>query len=224
MTRDGQTARDYGYKPVKEPAVDYVGPQAVSLKVHRPHNRRVLVGELPLDVLPLIAVDPGGVTGWSLLVLKRKVLGQDVFSHPLEMILRTKVQWSHGQINCKDDEDYGIFQLRKVIDEWPSAAIVFESFYVRQMGADLSPVRVTSVVHHHLWHHGREMVMQQPSMAKRISNDRLKALGCYSSRGGLEHARDADRHIIMFLRRILDNGEALKSVAWPHIYQNLKRA
>jgi hypothetical protein len=185
-------------------SVDYVGPQPISLRMSRPSPQKKV--DLPTEILPIIAVDPGGMTGWSLLVLRANVLGKEIFSHPLEMILRSKVSWNHGEINCLDDENYGVYQLCKLVDEWPSAVVVFEGFFVRQIAADLSPVRITAAVQYHLWTHGRGIIMQQASMAKRISNERLKLLGCYTSSGGLQHARDADRHVVMFVRRCMKDG------------------
>lgn len=160
--------------------------------------------------LSIIAVDPGGVTGWSLICLP-----YNSFEHDLPWILENKLLWVHGQIDCKKDLDAGVFWLRKLVDGWPSAAIVFESFFIRQMAVDLAPIEVISVVRHHLWMRQRKMHMQQPSMAKRLDNDRLKLLGVYTSDGGLQHARDADRHALMVIRRCLDkNGSKLRKELW----------
>lgn len=167
--------------------------------------------------LTIIAVDPGGVSGWSRLTFPKKIGNQDFWLSPMDKIL-SQCLWVHGQIDCKDIE-YGAYQLRKLVDETPDAAIVFESFFIRQMAVDLSPIELISVVRHHLWMKGRVMHMQQPAMAKSLTNDRLKTFGVYTSEGGLQHARDADRHALMMLRRCMDkNGPKMRKVLWPHVF------
>jgi hypothetical protein len=173
-------------------------------------------------VVPIIGIDPGGVTGWSLLVLPRKAIGRP---RAFDSILREKIEWIHGQIDCREREDEGAFQLRKLIDQWPTAAIVVEDFILRagrqEKSRDLlSPVRITAKIEHHLWLNDRKMFLQQPSLAKRLDNERLKTLGVYTSKGGMQHARDADRHVLMFLRRCLDGtkGVALQQDSWPHLF------
>jgi hypothetical protein len=200
---------------------DYFGPHNVSLNAELPKPK-------PLNrtgaIVPILGIDPGGVTGWSLIALPRKVLQQPVFKQPMEMILREKVEWMHGQVDCRGKEDEGAYQLRKLIDQWPTAAVVVEDFILRagrqEKSRDLlSPVRITAKIEHHLWLNNRKMFLQQPSLAKRLTDDRLKHMGVYTRQGGMQHARDADRHVLMFIRRCMDTkGVALQQDSWPHIF------
>ena len=169
--------------------------------------------------LPVLAVDPGGVSGWSLLQIPRMLKGLSIFDYPYETIIGISSKtWVHGQVDCKNI-DQGALILRNLCDEYPHAAVVFESFFIRQMAVDLAPVELISVVRHHLWMKNRIMHMQQPALAKSLNDERLKYAKVYTSQGGLEHARDADRHALMMLRRCLDkNGPDQRKKLWPHIF------
>jgi hypothetical protein len=189
----------------------FVGPQRIALREYRPGFKGK---DLSVHTLPILAVDPGGTTGWSLLSVRRKAFEAGNLGH----ILSTKHVWYHGQVDCVTNEHLGIYQICKMMDDWPSAAIVLESFYVRQMAVDLSPVRIIGACTQHAWVQGRKVIEQQASMAKRLNNSRLKDLGVYTSDGGLDHARDADRHALMCLRRAIMD-EKMRRKAWPHIYK-----
>lgn len=128
------------------------------------------------------------------------------------------MNWWHGQIDCHD-ENLGCHQLKSIIDRWPSAVIVFEGFSVRQLAVDLSPVSITARIEDHLWNHhaGKEIFKQTAAQAKTTAtNDRLKAWGVYTADGGLNHARDADRHALLFIRRCMQgkNSQELRERAW----------
>lgn len=179
-----------------------------------------------LDVLPILGLDPGVTTGWSLLVLPRFVKGTEFFSVPFDIGLESKFIWTHGEIDCLD-EDLGVFALHKLCNIYPSAAVVVEDFILRDFRREksrnlLSPVRVTAKLEHYLWRTNRKMLLQQPSLAKTtVTDDRLKLWGCYVSKGGQQHARDADRHVLTFLRRCYGaQGFSIRSIGWPHIYNN----
>lgn len=204
---------------------DYLGPNWLQLSQKgNPFGRGKAV-DLPTDVMPILAFDPGGTTGWSLLVLPKRWGTSISLSMPQDVILRSKVRWHHGQIDCSINEDSGVHHLIKLIDEWPSAAIVVEDFILRphrnEMSRELlSPVRITAKIEHHLWKNRRKMWLQTPAQAKTVGSDeRLKAWGVYTREGGLQHARDADRHVMLFLRRCMGNkGIATRNVAWPHLF------
>ncbi|AYN58040.1 resolvase [Mycobacterium phage Fowlmouth] len=196
-------------------------PKGVVLTADPP---KVPIFKISRDNLSMIALDPGGVTGWSHIIFPAKVGGVDIFSLPIEVLLKNKIQWLHGQVDCRMDEDLGVHILRKCLfsHKWHSA-IVFEDFQLRTLAADLSPVTITAKLEHHLWLQGRRInYKQMPSMAKRMSNERLEGLEVYTSRGGMQHARDADRHIIMTIRRCMEGGEkgrTMKRKLWPHVYK-----
>lgn len=196
----------------------YVGPQRLSLRTYQPNRSREK--DLPTSSLPIFAVDPGGTTGWSLLVLPESLNGTSIFKFNQETILANKLNWWHGQINCYDI-DLGIYQLLKIIKKWPSAAVVMESFNIRQMAVDLSPVKISATIRYELWLKNQEMFEQSPGQAKTTAtDDRLRTWGAYTSEGGLQHARDADRHAILFMRRCMTKGgNNIQQRAWPHIYE-----
>ena len=182
--------------------------------------------DLPTDILPILAFDPGGTTGWSLIVLPKLWGTKSVFLWPQDLILRNRIRWHHGEFDCIVNEDNAVANMIKLIDEWPSAAVVVEDFILRsnrnEMSRELlSPVRITAKIEHHLWKNKRKMWLQMPSQAKTVSSDeRLKAWGVYTSEGGLQHARDADRHVMLFIRRCMGNkGLATRNVAWEHLFE-----
>lgn len=204
---------------------EYLGPKwyRISQSGNRPKPRGVET--LPNDIVPILAFDPGGTTGWSLLVLPKNWGTQCIFGWAQDHILRNKVLWHHGQFDCLTDEDNAVYCMMKLIDEWPSAAIVVEDFILRQnrqeMSRDLlSPVRITAKLEHELWKRRRKMWLQTPAQAKSlVTDERLKHWGTYTSEGGLQHARDADRHVLLFLRRCMGGkGTATRNVGWPHLF------
>ena len=199
---------------------NYVGPTNVSLKVTRPVPwKRRNAEPLPMDAVPILAVDPGGTTGWSLLVLPKTFMGESIWTYNQETLLKHKIEWQHGEIDCLKDELLGTYNLKQLIDSWPSAIVVMEGFQLRQMAVDLAPVRIIARIEDHLWRNGRPMVTQMPAMKATVNDQRLKLWNVYTSAGGLQHARDADRHALVFMRRCLERkGIELRSAAWPHLY------
>lgn len=198
----------------------YVGPAELKLRAkwHRAPSKTV---ELPQNSLPILAIDPGGTTGWSLMVLRRNHDGKEVLTEGnQDLALKTKIKWWHGEIDCIKNLHVGMATLEKILDDWPSAAIVAESFFIRQRAVDLSPVKVLAILEDYAWHQRREVFYQQASQAKTTAtDDRLREWGCYTREGGLGHARDADRHALLFMRRCFGaQGESLRERAWPHIY------
>jgi hypothetical protein len=211
-------------------AVVYRGPTKVDLVPYRPSKlgSQRKNKEVPRDILPILGIDPGGKTGWSLLVLRRAWCGKDIFELAPDVMLEHKIKWDHGEISCPGNEDLAAYQIMRLIEDWPSAAIVMEDFILRanrhEMNRDLlAPVRIIAKVEHHCWRVGRKMFLQQPSFAKTtVTDERLRLWNCYTSEGGLGHARDADRHVLTFMRRCMDkkSGRTIKPVAWQHIYGN----
>lgn len=205
---------------------EYLGPiwYRISQSGNRPKPKAV--EELPKDVVPILAFDPGGTTGWSLLVLPKLWGTQNIFGWPQDHILRNKVLWHHGQFDCLVDENNAVYCMMQLINKWPSAAIVCEDFILRanrhEMSRELlSPVRITAMLEYELWRKRRKIWLQAPSQAKTlVTDERLKGWGVYTREGGLQHARDADRHALLFLRRCMGaRGTATRNVAWPHLYE-----
>lgn len=165
----------------------------------------------------IVALDPGGTTGWSVMSVY-----PDALADPDVSVLKSMTHTAHGQIGGNENQQ--AVALGELIAAWPGCALVIESFTLRKFtkGAELlSPVRIISkmdlIVHMGLCgveHHPR-VWYQESSLAKRTAtDDRLKAWGLYQREGGLEHARDADRHAITFLRRA-SASKQLRHGAWP---------
>lgn len=188
--------------------------------------------EITYDSATVIAVDPGGTTGWSMIsVIPEVLVAKDAY------ILENITTHQHGQVDCGSTrgnlatslhcgisthgEFSGVFDLAKFIRQWPTAAVVIEDFQLRQYRKDrelLSPVRITAALGHSLWTTGRDYHIQSPSDAMNVCTDaRLKEWGMYDPYGGMGHARDADRHAILFLRRAKTN-KNLRAIAWPHLF------
>lgn len=202
---------------------DYVGPHPMALDVHSPKFRpKELI--LPKNTVPIMAFDPGVTTGWSLMVLPARLNGKDILSWNMDAILRNRIKWVHGEVSSTGCEDEAVYALMRLVNEYPSAAIVVEDFILRAQRKEksrelLSPVRITAKLETYLWRTGRQMFKQQPAQAKTtMTNDRLSLLKVKTD-DMPDHARDADRHALLFLRRCLGpQGVALKRAAWPHIY------
>lgn len=188
--------------------------------------------EITYTEATVIALDPGGTTGWSLMSVHPESLVEakadfldNIFTH------------QHGEVDCgvhrgnlhsslhtgisTDGEFGGVYDLAHFIESWPVAAIVVEDFTLRQMRMDrdlLSPVRITAALGYNIWISGRDYHVQTAADAKRTcTDDRLKIWGCYDSAGSLRHARDADRHAILFLRKAKSSA-SFRAKAWPHLY------
>ena len=146
----------------------------------------------------------------------------------------------HGQIDCgrgqgelnSDDENNpglnpegecaGIARMVQLCDEYPNAVVVVEDFIVNfnkidKSRAALSPVRITAKLEQELWQRGRRIFVQSTSIKSTMNDERLKELGRYQRAGGLNHARDADRHALHWLRRCQTSAE-LRHKSWPWLF------
>lgn len=205
------------------------------------------------NTVQVLALDPGGTTGWCLLSCEPLSLvpgyapyvpGEDLPNDNAMSngsVLKKIKGWQFGQVDCgatkgnlgnslyagisTAGESAGAAVIARHIRAWPGAAVVVESFILRQFSRDqdlLSPQRITAKIEQYLWLDGREYFTQTPSEAKVSATDeRLKEWGFYSSDGGMQHARDATRHAITFLRKASVPGRKaaeLRAAAWPHFF------
>lgn len=109
-------------------------------------------------------------------------------------------------------------EIIEIVDGWPGIAVLIESFHLRQIHVDLTPVKITSMLEFALFEKGISAFFQQPSEAKGVATDaRLKAWGLYRREGGQEHARDADRHAITWIRKCKER-ENLRAYSWPYLF------
>lgn len=183
--------------------------------------------EQPVELTPVptvCAFDPGGTTGWSVMSVH-----PDALIDPEVLVLDNMLNWQHGQIQCNNErgkyspqfENDGIDAIMAIIDAWPGALVVFEDFIMRTSRRDretLTPVRIIAACDHQLYRRGRFMHKQQPSEAKGTCSDtRMREWGLYERAGGMGHARDADRHAMLAIRKALSRA-GTRHLYWPYIY------
>lgn len=196
------------------------------------------IGLVVSDWVSVFALDPGGTTGWSILSVYADCLVDSDVSILASINFKQQGEVSGAEDNQTDE-------IMNILVAWPEAAIVVERFQLRQMAVELSPVRITAKLEYALhtaiagqeWGGDdgvddlveagwvvddagqllpRRIWLQDPGMAKQAAtNERLKDWGLYVP--GSEHARDATRHAITFLRRCKDVPK-LRQNAWPWVY------
>lgn len=155
----------------------------------------------------VLAVDPGGVTGWALFCFDPKAMVDD------EVKLLSSIGfWACGEY--AGDECSQVDRLESLARAWPNADVVVEDFILRQFRMDrtlLAPVRITAAFKQVLRATAeltdastpnRSFYLQQPNLAmSTVTDDRLKRSGFYAATAGKPHARDAVRHALTFARR-----------------------
>jgi hypothetical protein len=183
----------------------------------------------------VISIDPGGITGWSVMMVHPDALVEadvSILANLDEPFGRRE----NGQVTAMPKA--AKFKARElsaeerqcvrtlyndVILRWPGAAIVIEDFILRKQSMDramLSPVRLTAALEWVIDESGipYSLFRQTPAEAKGLATDeRLKKWGLYQRAGGMQHARDADRHGITFLRKAKQVG-GVRAEAWPHLF------
>lgn len=155
------------------------------------------------NYLNLLAVDPGGVTGWAHFIIPRASMFGDAESEITD--------WNTGEVYGDEDSQAmalaGLIREIQGMDYKLGPAVVCEDFDFGSPLSDpevYSPVRIAAKLK--LLHHMHKMddarfVMQSRTMAKKTATDeRLKAWGFWVP-SSHEHERDATRHAITALRR-----------------------
>lgn len=182
----------------------------------------------------VLAIDPGGVTGWCVMQVHPAALAVDRYS-----ILGNIQHLGSGEV--QGSEAAQVYALLDMAREWPDAAVVIEDFVLRefQQSRDLlAPVRITAAVKWALWcgittgdkspnkvdgfpdRPIRRVYTQSPEQAKTTcSDERLKSWHLHAASSA--HARDAKRHALLFLRRAKEKHN-LRTLAWPDIYPQVK--
>lgn len=150
------------------------------------------------DQYVVLGLDPGGTTGWCVMGIHPDAMSGD----PSVRILDNIEFWSAGQFVGPEFDQ--VDQIVDLVGCWPSARLVSELFTLR--------TRVTSneVFALERMNFGiglairpRYLVFQQPSLAMTtITDDRQKEMGLWIP--GREHARDATKHVLTFLKRQRD--------------------
>jgi len=145
-------------------------------------------------VKSILAFDPGGTTGWAF-------IGYEPDTEP--------VVFESGQI--PDGHKGFIDWWNRKVQYLPETQIVCESFTLREgvRGVNLEPCYVIGALEAL---HGDSIVYQSPMYKSFCDNDALKALGFYIP--GQQHARDAFRHAVAYLRTQEKHIPTLRK-GWP---------
>lgn len=168
-------------------------------------------------------IDPGGTTGWGVMSVNPQTLvGDGAIWSRIE-------HWACGDIEGNLNQHAS--ECLALFDVWDDAAIGIESFQLRQLAVDLSPVKVTEKIEYGLWlmekwaavEDGRDMGKprhtwrQEPSLAKRtLTDDRQRSWGLWVP--GKDHKRDGIKHCYTFLQRAQEKPR-LRAYAWPHLFK-----
>ena len=200
--------------------------------------------------LTVVAFDPGGTTGWSVMTIDHADLTSP--KAPVHEGLR---YWFQGQVDCgsqsgnagdsatANDYDLGISETgeaagaaicENIVGANIAAcggpvAVVIEDFIIdpdrMNRGRDfLLPVRIQNRIEQLLWEsRSTTLHIQQPSFAKTTVTDaRLKAWGLWHEGHSSRHARDADRHALTFLRTLRQKQSRIRA-AFPVVAEAKKR-
>lgn len=153
----------------------------------------------------LVTFDPGGTTGWSVFGVWWAALRSDRYK-----LLDNIDFWSAGQFIGTDREQSA--QMAALAQAWPDAHLLVEDFILRTANPRrevLSPVRLTARFEQALEERKDprfdKVIYQMPTMAMSSMPDkRLEMMGhdFINRTRGQEHARDAVRHALTWLRRV----------------------
>lgn len=174
----------------------------------------------------VVAFDPGDTTGWSSHCAPKDLLLGGGTRATLKAMRRSMedelegsaemLGWRHGQFGVADgmseDEQadrmvhtvrqaWGIWEVDETIDTF---FVAIEDFILRrsEMGRSLlAPVRLIAKFEYAFRRKGIYLCRQSPGDAKNVVTDqRLRLWNVYQASSGV-HARDAQRHGILALRR-----------------------
>ena len=159
----------------------------------------------PGQKLSVLAVDPGGMTGWSIMTTTIDKIADRTMS-----LLDLVDTWRHGEIPSEGDfgEQIAAEVLYTLLEHVGvhSTAVVLENFVPQRLDkskAFLSPVRLNSAFEQLLFQEQVAWTKQMPREKNAMDDNRLKAKGFYER--GMGHARDADRHALLFLQKLQGN-------------------
>lgn len=148
------------------------------------------------DQYVVLALDPGGTSGWCIIGVHPDSIAS---GDPDIKILDNVEFWSAGQFDGPEHDQCDM--VVELVRAWPSARLVSEQFTLRSKVTSaevFSLERMNAIIGWAV--RPRYLVMQQPSLAMTtVTDDRQKAMGLWIP--GKEHARDATKHAITFLRR-----------------------
>lgn len=175
---------------------------------------------LPGPALVVVWADPGVTTGWSV----HRVVVEELLSRG-QVGAVGRMWWRTGQFRCSTTSASvdSYLNLVKAVygraGEEDLVVIGCEGFTLLMNSTDpalLEPVRFLAVLQDRLrdTEYGREVgvQVQQPGERIIITDERLRLWGLWKP--GSDHARDAQKHGLAFLRRFASKEELRKRVGW----------
>lgn len=143
----------------------------------------------------VIALDPGGTTGWCIFSVHPDAMEGDPDVHVFGPYGNVQ-WWTAGEFTGKQDDQ--IDQIVDLVGSWPAARLVTEGFKLRQLNAELDPVEINAAARWAI--RPRYFVVQNASLAmSTVTDERQKSWGFWVP--GKQHARDAVKHAVTFLKR-----------------------
>lgn len=144
----------------------------------------------------VLAVDPGGTTGWA-------ICDED----HLDLVATGQERDQFAFCRMADRHAEGLFAA-------PVDVIVCESYTVTprtiKLTREYSALEIIGTLRYIAGMHGKRFKLQPPASAKNfMTNDRLRSLGWW--RPGEDHARDALRHLGLFLAEERNNQAVLSA-------------
>lgn len=152
------------------------------------------------EMYTTIAFDPGGTTGWAVFQVYLAAIEDESYR-----IKDNITFWTAGEF--RGTESIQADQMFELVEAWPDAKVVIEDFILRKFSSArelLSPVRITERLDDRMYCNcpNRPLIKQPASLAMTTVTDiRLKKMGLYNALSGQEHARDAVRHNITWMKR-----------------------
>jgi hypothetical protein len=171
-----------------------------------PDDAEAWAGEFDPDVYQVLTLDPGGTTGWALFCVHPDAVTGDPEIH-LFGEYGNVLYWTAGEFTGSSLRQCD--EIVELANSWPGARLVTEDFKLRQLNAELSPVEINHTIAWAL--RPRYFVKQNASLAMTtLTDDRQKDLGFWIP--GKEHARDAVKHAVTFLKRKKAQARAVTGV------------
>lgn len=167
--------------------------------------------------LVVVWADPGVTTGWSL----HRVPGKLLLAHG-QVGSMNAVRWSTGQFSASNtsesvDQYLGLCRAvyERVCGEEDVFVIGSERFTLMMQSTDaalLEPVRFNAVLEDRLRGTGQRVEYQGASDKDVITDQRLMLWDAYKPGAG--HARDAQRHGLLYLRRWATHSHVRARSGW----------
>lgn len=165
----------------------------------------------------VLAIDPGGTTGWCVLSVDRGGF------EPGEKLLPHVCYRATGHIygaGLRDQRENEVVRdILELISHWPQAVVVMEDFIPMRPSREreyLSPVRIADKVEYALWEKDwPPLEWQMPSEMKGMPDDLLRSQGWYDADWiQAPHGRDALRHAMVRLKKAKMRAALAASYGW----------